>query len=115
MNETLAILVGWLRLAAPAVFAVALANLVDVAQLLGGADGSALQSEQLGAKVMASIASFDNGWEVSLAIFGLHLLGLGFLLFRSAHHQPRPGPGGSPTATGETPSTSGQIGDRDFP
>ena len=83
VNETLALLVGWLRLAAPAVFAVALANLLSVAQLIGGAAGPALPSDQLGAQVMASIASFDNGWDMSLAIFGLHLLGLGYLLFKS--------------------------------
>jgi hypothetical protein len=85
VNAALALLVGWLRLAAPAVFAVALTNLLDVAQLVGGADGAALQPAQLQAQVMASLASFDNGWDMSLAIFGLHLLGLGYLLFRSAH------------------------------
>lgn len=85
VNASLALLVGWLRLAAPAVFAVALANLLDVAQLVGGPDGAALQPAQLQAQVMASVASFDNGWDMSLAIFGLHLFGLGYLLFRSAH------------------------------
>ena len=83
VNETLALLVGWLRLAAPAVFAVALANLLDVANLLGNAEPSTLQPDQLGAQVMASIASFGNGWDMSLAIFGLHLVGLGYLLFKS--------------------------------
>lgn len=84
VNETLALLVGWLRLAAPAVFAVALSNLLDVANLVGTADASALGSEQLGSQVMASIASFDTGWiAMSLAIFGLHLLVLGYLLFKS--------------------------------
>jgi Domain of unknown function (DUF4386) len=86
VNAALALLVGWLRLAAAAVFAVVLANLLDVAQLVGGPDGAALQPAQLQAQVMSSIASFDNGWVgISLAIFGLHLLGLGYLLFRSAH------------------------------
>ena len=85
VSETVAMLVGWLRLAAPAVFAVALANLLDVAQLVRGTAGSSAQSEQLGAQVMASIASFENGWDMSLAIFGLHLAGLAILLFRSAH------------------------------
>jgi hypothetical protein len=84
VNASLALLVGWLRLAAPAVFAMALANLLDVAGLLGGVDRSTLQPDFLNAQVMASIASFDNGWDMSLAIFGLHLLGLGVLLFRSA-------------------------------
>ena len=83
VNETLAVLVGWLRLAAPAVFAVALANLLDVANLLGNVGPSTLQPDQLGAQVMASIAAFDNGWAMSLAIFGLHLVGLGYLLFKS--------------------------------
>lgn len=83
VNANLALLVGWLRLAAPAVFAMALANLLDVAQLVGSAERSTLQPELVNAQVMASIASFDNGWDMSLAIFGLHLIGLGVLLFRS--------------------------------
>jgi hypothetical protein len=83
VHETLALLVGWLRLAAPAVFAMALANLLNVANLLGNASSSPLQPEQLGAQVMASIVSFENGWDMSLAIFGLHLVGLGYLLFKS--------------------------------
>ena len=31
----------------------------------------------------SSVASFANGWNLALAIFGLHLVGLGALLFRS--------------------------------
>jgi hypothetical protein len=86
VSRTLAVLVGWLRLAYAAAFAMTLVNLLDVAQLLGGADRSTLQPEQLNAQVMSSIASFDNGWVgIALAIFGLHLLGLGYLLFESAH------------------------------
>lgn len=84
VNRTVALLVGWLRLVAAAAFLAALTNLLDVAQFLGGAERSALQPEQVQAQVMASIASFDNGWDIMLAIFGLHLLALGYLLFRSA-------------------------------
>jgi hypothetical protein len=86
VNRTLALLTAWLRLVFAAVFGYALVNLLDVAQLVGHAEQSALQGEQLQAQVMSSIASFDNGWiSIALAIFGLHLLGLGYLLFRSAH------------------------------
>lgn len=84
VNAAVALLVGWLRLAAPAVFAVALANLLDVANLVGGAAASALPAAQLQTQVMASVSSFNSGWDMSLAIFGLHLLGLGYLLYRSA-------------------------------
>jgi hypothetical protein len=61
-----------------------LVNLLDVVQLLHGAGAAAVQSGQLEARVASSIASFDNGWALALAIFGLHLVGLGALLFRSA-------------------------------
>ncbi len=86
VNRSLALLTAWLRLVFAAVFGYALVNLLDVAQLVGSAEQSALQGEQLQAQVMSSIASFDNGWTgMALAIFGLHLFGLGYLLFRSAH------------------------------
>ena len=85
VNRSAALLVGWLRLAAAAAFLPALANLLDVAQLLAGPSRTTLQAGQLEAQVMSSIASFGNGWDIMLAIFGLHLLGLGYLLFRSAH------------------------------
>jgi hypothetical protein len=83
VNATLAMLVGWLRLAAAAAFLPALANLLDVAQLLGGPDRSALPPADLQAQVMSSIASFHNAWDIELAVFGLHLLGVGALVFRS--------------------------------
>ena len=38
---------------------------------------------QVQAQVASSIASFNNGWDLALAIFGLHLVGLGVLLFKS--------------------------------
>lgn len=85
VNRTIALLTAWLRLAFAAVFASVLVNLLDAAELVAGANQSTLQPEQLHEQVMSSIASFDNGWVgIALAIFGLHLLGLGYLLYRSA-------------------------------
>ncbi len=83
VNATLAMLVGWLRLAAAAAFLPALANLLDVAQLLGGPVASTLPSAVVEARVMSSIASFHNGWDIELAVFGLHLLGVGVLVYKS--------------------------------
>lgn len=82
-NQGIALIVAWLRVVYAAVFAYALVNLLDVAQLLHVADAAALQSDQLRAQVSSSIASFNNGWDLALAIFGLHLVGLGTLLFRA--------------------------------
>lgn len=85
VNRILAVLTGWLRLAFAAVFASALVNLLDAAQLVAGAAQSTLSPDQLHEQVMSSIASFDGGWTaIALAIFGVHLFGLGYLLFRSA-------------------------------
>jgi hypothetical protein len=83
-NESLARLVGSLRIVYAAMFAFALVNLLDAARLVSGASGIALQSDSLQAQVAASVASFDIGWHVALGIFGLHLVGLGALLVRFA-------------------------------
>ena len=82
-NATLALLVAWLRVAYAAVFAYALVNLLDVAQLLQSTSATALSPVPVQAQVASSIASFNNGWDLALAIFGLHLVGLGALLFKS--------------------------------
>ncbi len=84
VNARAALVVAWLRVAYAAVFAYALINLLDVAQLLNGASAATLQSDQLHAQVESSITAFRNGWDLALAIFGLHLVGLGGLLYRSA-------------------------------
>jgi hypothetical protein len=83
VNEGLALLVAWLRVAYAAVFADALVNLLDVAQLLNGATATAGQSAQLPGPVASSIASFTNGWDLALALFGLSLVGLGALILKS--------------------------------
>jgi hypothetical protein len=84
VNKRAALLVAWLRVVYAAVFAYALLNLFDVAQLLNGASAATLQSDQLHTQVATSVTAFHNGWDLALAIFGLHLVGLGGLLFRSA-------------------------------
>jgi len=81
VNEGFARLVASLRIAYAAIFAFALLDLVDAAQQVNGATWTALQSAPLQAQVAASVASFDTGWHVALGIFGLHLIGLGALLF----------------------------------
>jgi hypothetical protein len=85
VNEGLALLVAWLRVAYAAVFAYALVNLLDVAQLLHGGSGSAsaAQSALLQAQVASSVASLANGWDLALALFGLSLVGLGALILKA--------------------------------
>ena len=84
VNEGLARLVGSVRVVYAALFAFALLNLIHAAGLVESATGTALQSGPLQAQVAAAVASFDSGWHLALGIFGLHLVGLGALLFRFA-------------------------------
>jgi hypothetical protein len=84
VDERLARLVGSLRVVYSALFVFAVLNLFDAAGLVQSATGTALQSGPLQAQVAASVGSFDTGWHVALGIFGLHLVGLGALLFRFA-------------------------------
>ena len=84
VNEGLARLVGSLRVVYAALFAFTLLNLLDAAGLVQSATGTALQSGPLQAQVAAALASFDTAWHLALGIFGLHLVGLGALLFMIA-------------------------------
>jgi hypothetical protein len=84
VNEGLARLVGSLRVVYAALFAFTLLNLVDAAGLVQSATGTGLQAGPLQAQVAAAVAAFDTGWHLALGIFGLHLIGLGVLLFMFA-------------------------------
>jgi Domain of unknown function (DUF4386) len=84
VNKNAAVVVASLRIVYAALFAFALINLVDAARAAASVTGTALQSAPLQEQVAASAASFDTAWHLALGIFGLHLVGLGVLLFRFA-------------------------------
>ena len=84
LDQFVAQLVAWLRLAYAAVYAAALVHLMDAAQILNSAGQSPTgELDQIHAQAMSAIGSFRNGWDIGLAIFGLHLVGVGILLVRS--------------------------------
>jgi hypothetical protein len=83
VDQRAALVVTSLRVAYAAAFAYALLNLLDVAQTVNGASATGLQSDQLQAHVATSVTAFRYGWDLALLIFGLHLIGLGGLLYRS--------------------------------
>ncbi|MEO8511099.1 MAG: DUF4386 domain-containing protein [Chloroflexota bacterium] len=91
VNRRAALVVAWLRVIYAVAFAYALLNLVGVAQLLDGVAAATLQSDQIHTQsdqihtqVATSVAAFRNSWDLALTIFGLHLVGLGGLVYRSA-------------------------------
>ena len=84
VNESLSLLAAWFRVIYAAIFMSALINLLNVLTLLSGADYlKSLDVNQLYFQVMSSLAAFKNGWDLGLAVFGLHLLLAGYLAFKS--------------------------------
>lgn len=86
VNKSLALLTAWFRVVYAAIFATALNNLFGVLYLLTNADYlRVFETGQLHAQVMLSLNAFNDGWNIGLAIFGLHLVVLGYLVFRSGY------------------------------
>jgi len=86
VDWTLSLLGGWLRLVYSAIFFVALISLVNALGLLTDANNAALfEADQLPSQVMLSLNSFTAGWNAGLVIFGLHLVVVGYLIFKSGN------------------------------
>lgn len=83
-NRTGSLATAWLRTVYGAVLAGAATNLFDVARV--ATDSAALDAAGLQAEIMSSLGSFHTGYEeAGLAIFALHLFGLGYLVYQSAN------------------------------
>ncbi len=86
VNRSLSLLAAWFRVAYAAIFAAALNNLVGVLYLLTNTNYlKVIKTEELHAQVMFSLNAFNDGWNIGLAIFGLHLVVLGYLVFKSGY------------------------------
>jgi hypothetical protein len=84
INKSLALLTAWFRVVYAAIFAAAIANLYHVLPLLeGAAYADMLGADQLNTQVMLLVESYRLEWDTGLAIFGLHLFLLGYLVFKS--------------------------------
>jgi hypothetical protein len=82
VHHAVAALAAWCRGLYAVVFAVAISQLVAAARLL--ADGRLRQADlQLKSEVLAQIQQFDDIWSFGLGLFGIHLLLIGWLAFRS--------------------------------
>jgi len=80
VNRGLSLLCGWLRLSYAGILGIAIACLVIVLVLIGGAGSvSAPQSGDLSARAALLIDGFDEIWSIGLIVFGVHLLLLGYL------------------------------------
>jgi hypothetical protein len=84
VNENLSLLAAWFRVAYAAILGIASFNLLSVLRLLSGAGELAvIDAGQLDAQVVLLLNAFNDGWLVGLVFFGVHLLILGYLVYRS--------------------------------
>ena len=79
VDARLSLLAGVARLVYAGVFLAAVVQLARVPGLVG-ADGDTMP-----AQVMARVDSFDRLWSAGLLVFGLHLLLVGLLAYRSGY------------------------------
>jgi uncharacterized protein DUF4386 len=86
VSHTLSLLAAALRLVYSAVLAAVLVNLFDAFRLLTGVQGAAgLPRREPQAMALAALDTFNAGFLLALVLFGVHLLLLGFLLYRSRY------------------------------
>lgn len=79
-------LAAWLRVVYSGVFLVAVARLAGVPRLLGdGEHGAAFGADQVHALALLEVEAFRDTWGAGLALFGVHLLVVGALAYRSGY------------------------------
>jgi hypothetical protein len=86
VNRSLSMLAATLRIAFAVVFMVAISQLVGVLRLLNNDNYlTAFSPEQLHAQALLAINAFNDVWHAGLFLFGLHLLVIGYLAFKSGY------------------------------
>lgn len=88
VNEPLSLLTAWFRLVFSVIALVALLNLIAVLQLLNNHNYSNMFGQtQLHAQVMLYLTTFRSGYHFGIIFFSIHLILLGYLVFKS-HYIP---------------------------
>ena len=85
VNRSISLLTAWLRIVYAAMLGAAIFNLIDVMLLVRGEYPAAFGAEQLPDRVMLSLDAFNDTWSIGLVIFGIHILLLGYLAFKSGY------------------------------
>lgn len=85
VDKGLASLAAWLRLGYAAVFAVAISQLVGVLPLLRNAEYATFTTDQRRTEALLKIQTFHDIWNVGYVLFGLHLVLIGYLAYKSGY------------------------------
>ena len=85
VSRPLAALTAGFRVVQAVVSIGAVLHLFTVVRLIHSPSFAALGSEQLHAQVLVLLLSFGYEWALALVIFGIHLVLLGYLVYRSRY------------------------------
>jgi Domain of unknown function (DUF4386) len=86
VNRSLSMLAATLRLVYSGVFLVAIGQLLGVVRLLSDdSTRGVLGADQLNAQAMVGVTAFNDIWYVGQFLFGVHLLLIGYLAYRSGY------------------------------
>jgi hypothetical protein len=86
VSKSISLLAATLRVVYAGVFLVAVGQLVGVARLLGSdAAPSVFSADQVHAQALSGVDAFNDVWYVGQFLFGLHLLVIGYLAYRSGY------------------------------
>ena len=86
VSTGISLLASWFRLVYAGVLLVAVSHLVEVLRLLGDDQyRAAFNTDQLQAQALSGIHSFGEVFGAGLLLFGLHLLVVGYLAYRSGY------------------------------
>lgn len=86
VNRSLSLLTAWFRLVYSAIALIAMLKLVTIYHLLQNTDyPTILGSDQLLAQVKLLLNTFRYEWNIGLILFGIHLVMLGYLVYRSSY------------------------------
>lgn len=85
VHGDVALLAGWFRAVFAGVFVVAISQLAGVLPLLHAGDSAtAFTTEQYSAQALLGVEAFYDIWDGALILVGLHLVLLGYLVYRSS-------------------------------
>lgn len=86
VNRSMSLLAAWFRLVYTAIAFFAMLKLVTVYRLLHTPDNATIfGADQLHAQVNLLLNAFRYEWGIGLILFGIHLVLLGYLVYRSSY------------------------------
>jgi hypothetical protein len=84
VNKMLSMLAAWMRIIYASIFAIAISRYFTLVQLVKLADVG-VDIQVLHGQIHLLVLGFADKWNLGLAIFGLHLVLVGILIFRSEY------------------------------